>query len=66
MGEGGGKRGLVHIDNSITAYDALLAPKNVALFEKFRIMNKKSLKAAAPFILTITRKPPLSKRAPCS
>ena len=39
------KRGLVHIDNSITAYDALLAPKNVALFEKFKIMNKKELES---------------------
>lgn len=39
------RRGLVHIDNSITAYDALLAPKNIELFEKFKIMNKKELES---------------------
>lgn len=37
------RRGLVNIDNCIDAYETLLDKKNIALFEKHKVYNKKEL-----------------------
>jgi glutamine synthetase len=46
------KRGLKHIDNSIDAYEASVAPKNVTLFEKLNIMTKKELESRKEIYLS--------------
>ncbi len=46
------KRGLIHIDNSIDAYEASVAPKNVSLFEKLNIMSKKELESRKEIYLS--------------
>ncbi len=39
------KRGLAHFDKSVDVYPELCAPKNVALFERQNVLNKKELTA---------------------
>ncbi len=39
------KRGLPHFDKSVDVYPELCAPKNVALFERQNVLNKKELTA---------------------
>ena len=45
VGEGGGKRGLLNLKNTVDALPQLVSKETIALFEKYKVLNERELHA---------------------